>query len=321
MFGSSAKHWVLCVITAMSLVAGLAAGDESSSRLAFTPGSQGEYPFDTGALRGTLRQNGTSRGLSSIVHVPSGARLDGSVGIAGHYRVFTTNKRYGTAAWDWPSTAELQPDGSVRTTWPTAQDRPFEMTALYRWADAQTLDVETTVTAHADLSKFESFFASYFDKAFPSPYACVTGRMSGVETTLLPGTKDLGDWLMFLLQADERTRVIQDGRWLLEPNPVSWAVMPNLAAPLCLRRSQTNGLTAVVMAPPQDCFAIAMPSEGDSHYSLYLSLFGRDIKAGETATAHARLVIANALSDEEVLALYKRYASEIQYPQNHQQHR
>ncbi len=321
MFGSSAKHWGICFITALSLVAGVAAGDETPRQLAFTPGSQGEYTFDTGVLRGTLRQNGASRGLSSVMHIPSGTQLDGSVGIAGHYRVFTTDKRYGTAAWDWPSTAELQPDGSVRTTWPAAQDRPFEMTALYRWADAQTLDVETTVTARADLSGFESFFASYFDKAFPSPYACVTGRMSVVEATFLLGTKDLGNWLMFIQQTDERTRVIQDGRWLLEPNPVKWAVMPNLATPLCLRRSQTNGLTAIVMAPPQDCFAVAMPSEGDSHDSLYLSLFGRDIKTGETTTTHARLVIANVLSDDEVLALYKRYASEIQYPRNHQQHR
>jgi hypothetical protein len=312
MFGSSAKHWVICVITAMSLVAGLVAGDETPRRFAFTPGNQGEYTFDTGVLRGTLRQNGASRGLSSVVHIPSGARLDGSVGIAGHYRVFTTNKRYGTAAWDWPSTAELQSDGSVRTTWPAVQDRPFEMTALYRWADAQTLDVETTVTARTDLSKFESFFASYFDKAFPSPYACVTGPAGSGESTFLPGTKDLGDWLMFIRQADERTRVIQDGRWLLEPNPVKWAVRPNLAAPLCLRRSQTNGLTAIVMAPLQDCFAVAMPCEGDSHYSLYLSLFGRDIKACETATAHVRLVITKAVSDEEIVALYKHYVSETQ---------
>ena len=187
--------------------------------LTFKPDDKGGYTFDTGDLRGTLRQDGKSRGLSSVVHIPSGTRLDGSVGIAGHYRVFTTNKRYGTAAWDWPGTAELLPDGSVRTTWPAAEDRPFEMTALYRWADPQTLDVETTVTARADLSGFESFFASYFDKAFPSPYVLADSEGPKILWFFLLGEKSHGDWLMFLDRGDPRIDMVRDGRWLLEPNP------------------------------------------------------------------------------------------------------
>jgi len=84
MFGNPAKYWTICVIVAVSLVAGPAAGDERPKLPAFTAGDQGGYTFDTGILRGTLRQDGKSRGLSSVVHIPSGARLDGSVGIAGH---------------------------------------------------------------------------------------------------------------------------------------------------------------------------------------------------------------------------------------------
>lgn len=312
MFGIAARHLGIRIVAAVSLVAGVAAGDETPKRLAFTAGGQGEYTFDTGVLRGTLRQDGKSRGLSSVVHIPSGARLDGSVGIAGHYRVFTTNKRYGTAAWDWPSTAELQPDGSVQTRWPAAEDRPFEMTALYRWADPQTLDVKTTVTAHADLSGFESFFASYFDKAFPSPlvYVAENPEDQGKPGFLAAG-KSAGDWQMFPREP-QALPIIRDGRWKIEPNPVDWAIRPCLAAPIGLRRDATHGLTAVVMSPPTDCFAIATPYEGETHYSLYASLFGRDIKAGETATAHVRLLITTAVSDDEIVALHKRYVSEMQ---------
>jgi hypothetical protein len=245
------------------------------------------------------------------VHLPTGIRLDGSVGIAGHYRVFTANRRYGTAAWDWPSTAELLPDGSVQTTWPEASDRPFEMTAHYRWAAPQVLDVVTTVAARENLSGFESFFASYLNEAFPTPYAWARSEEPRTQSHFLRGDKNYGDWLMFISPGDPRADVIQDGRWLLDPHPVKWTVLPRLDAPLCLSRNENPKLAVLVMAPREDCFTVAMPHEGESHYSLYLSLFGRNVKAGETATARARLIVAGDVSDEQALELYDRYLKSL----------
>jgi len=83
--------------------------------------------------------------------------------------------------------------------------------------------------------------------------------------------------------------------------------MPRLAAPLALRRDATNGLTAVLMSRPDDCFAVSMPSGEDSHRSIYLSLFGRDLKEGEEASAGARLVIGKDISDDRALELYREY--------------
>jgi hypothetical protein len=301
----------LTITTAIATWAGRTMGDEPNNPLAFKPAANGGYTFDTGVLKGMLRENGTSRALTSVVHIPSGMRLDGSVGIAGHYRVFTKNKRYGTAAWDWPGTAELLPDGGVRTMWPAAEGRPFEMTARYRWADQQTLDVETTIKARETLTGFESFFASYFNETFPSPYVLADTEGPKILWYFLRGEKNLGDWLMFTSKGDPRTNVIQDGRWLLEPNPVKWAVLPRLDAPLCLRRGQGHKLAVVVMAPRQDCFTVAMPHEGESHYSLYLSLFGRDIKAGESAKAHSRFVVVENVSDGGIDRLYGQYLTQL----------
>ena len=82
--------------------------------LAFVPSAEEEYRFDTGVLQGTLRSDGGSFGLSALIHVPSGIRLDGvSYGIFSHYRVFSANRRYGHAAWDWPSEPRC-------STWPGA---------------------------------------------------------------------------------------------------------------------------------------------------------------------------------------------------------
>jgi len=280
------------------------------NRLAFAPGVSGEYTFDTGLLRGKLRQGGKSLGLSGVVHAASGARVDRGVGILSTYRVFTTDKRHWTAGWNCASTARLLSDGAVAVTWPAAEARPFELSTRYRWNDAQTLDVETTVKAEKDLKNFEVFLASYFHESLRSPFVYVreNPEASG-KPGFLAARKSFGDWQMFPRDEDV-VEIIRDGRWTKEPHPVDWAIMPHLAAPVCVRRGGATDVTVILMAPPEDCFAIATPYEGEGHYSLYLSLFGRDIKAGRTSTAHSRLVVTKGASDAQVLALYKQYMNQ-----------
>jgi hypothetical protein len=65
------------------------------------------------------------------------------------------------------------------------------------------------------------------------------------------------------------------------------------------------------MAPLEDCFAMSTPYAGEGHYSLYLSLFGRSVLAGQVATARARLVIADAPTDAQILSLYKSYMKDL----------
>jgi hypothetical protein len=82
---------------------------------------------------------------------------------------------------------------------------------------------------------------------------------------------------------------------------VDWKIMPRLAGTLALRRDEKSGLTALLMAPPADCFAISMPFGEEGHRSVYLSLFGKDMDAGQTALARSRLVIEKKISDEEAV--------------------
>jgi hypothetical protein len=276
--------------------------------LAFSVSGTNEFSFDTGLLKGKLRAGGKSRGLSSVVHLPSGATLDSSMGLFSHYRVFSANKRYGTAAWDWPSEAKLRADGSVEVRWPSAEDRPFELRALYRWATPNTLDLETTVQANTNLTKFESFLASYFAEGFTN--ACVYVRSNG-QQWLEVADKSAGVWQAFP-RDDRAVSIIQDGRWKLPPNPVDWVIRPPLAKPLGVRRCPATHLSAVLMSPPQDCFAVLTPYDAEPHRSMYLSLFGIDLKAGETARARARLVIATSLSGEGIDALYSAYVRQSQ---------
>ncbi len=307
----------LCITIVLGAMASFidltSAGQEASvsPKLAFTENEDGGYEFNTGILRGRLREAGKGMGLSSAAHVPTGTTLNGVYGILSYYRVFTTNKRYGTAAWTWPGTSKLLPDGAVQVTWPEAPDRPFEMVAIYRFRDGSTLDVETIVKAGRDLSKFEVFLASYFHEAFPLPKVFITPDPKIVgKRTFLTAKKSFGNWQMFP-RNNEVVPIIRDGRWQIQPNPVDWKIMPPMARPIALRRGSDKAPMAILMAPPDDCFAISTPYEGEGHYSTYFSLFGRDIEAGQTARARLRLIVIDAVSNREILNLYEKYMKDI----------
>lgn len=277
--------------------------------LSFRAG-EGGFAFDTGELSGTLRPGGRPIGLSPVRHRSSDRDLAGQYGLCSHYRLLDADARYGVAAWDWPgSVAEIE-DGAVRARWTRDDAHPFDLQVLYRWSKPDTLDIVTTVTAAKDLKRFESFLASYF-QGFADPYAYVAAcPETGDRDAFLLAEERYGMWQMYPRDEDA-VAIIQDGRWLREPHPVQWRILPRYAFPLVVRRDAESGLAGVLMAPTEDCFAVAMPYRGEGHRSIYLSLFGEDLKAGRTVAARARLVIAPSLSDEQAVARYREYMAEI----------
>ena len=292
--------FLACIVCVASMAS-------AAGKLAFVAGEKGAYTFDTGLLRGTLCAGGKSSGLTSVVHIPTGTRLDRGSGIFGYYRLLATDKRYGRMGWDLPGKSRLLADGAVEITVAAAEDRPFEMVAVYRWSDPATLDLETTIKPGADLSKFEIFLASYCSEALPDPYICAKGGSGGNrQTRFLLAEKSHGDWLMFP-RDKALSPMIRDGRWEKEPYPVAWTVMPELMLPIAFRRGAESAPVAVLMAPREDCCAISTPYQGESHYSLYLSLFGRDVKAGESAKARARFAVTTVRSDSDIMKLWREY--------------
>ncbi len=293
------------------------------AKLGFRPAAKGYFAFDTGLLRGQMRLDGTAQGLASVQDVATGMELVKRPGLLSYYRVFSTATRYGKAARDWPVEGRVVDGGALEIRFPAAPDRPLEMTGRFCWRTADTLDLVTTVKARADLPGMEVFLSSYFVSGFEPLVYLKPGRYArGRPASLLrPEWSPLvdGDYLMFPRDR-ESLALIYDGRWEIAPNPVTWAFTRYLEAPLSLRRHEASGLTAVLMSPPADCFAMGtpyykQPPDGVAgHDSLYLSLFGRDLKAGQTATAHTRLVLAKGLNNEAVLQRYAQYLAECGVP-------
>ncbi len=282
----------------------------AEASLTFT--AQGrEYHFDTGALRGTLRSQGRSLGLTSLVDSTSGTAIARAYGLFSHYRLLDDRARYGHAAWDWASQARVLPCGASEVRWSADDEHPFDMKAVHRWAARNTLDVTTTVVPQKDLKRFEVFLSSYF-QGFAKSLVYVDGCP---ETNGMPGfleaKESYAKWQMFP-RDDKAVEIIHDGRWRRPPSPVEWKIMPRLAAPLAMRRDTETGLAGLVMAPAEDCFAVATPYGEESHRSLYLSLFGRDLQANQASTARARLVVGRMISDDQAVALYRSYLEELQ---------
>jgi hypothetical protein len=186
----------------------------------------------------------------------------------------------------------LLEDGAVGVEWPGGAERPFDLSAIYRWRDAVTLDLETRVQAAQDLPGFEVFLASYFSEGFTNclvriQYDPDRGGTSGTVAAV----KSAGDWQMFP-RDEAAVALITDGRWKLEPNPVAWTLRPELRLPpTAIRRDSVHGITATLSGDKNGCFAIGTPYETEGHYSVYLALFGRNLKAGETARARTHLRI------------------------------
>ncbi len=273
--------------------------------LRFADAGDGSFHFDTGILRGRARAGEDSKGLSEVTHLPTGQRIDGSVGLLTYYRVFTQGKRYGDGARKRPSEARLLEDGSLEVRWPSAADWPLDLKAVYRWAGAAEIDVETTVRAGRDLPGFEVFLSSYFDPAFPAASAVVGGAEGG-PPVVMTAEPDAGVWQM-LPRDDAAVGLIRDGRWAVPPSPVEWAIRPRTAAPAIFRAHAAKPIVALLMSEAGGCFAVSASHRGEKHFSAYLSLFGRDVAAGETVRARSRLAICAVSDAEGVLRLWKEF--------------
>jgi len=271
----------------------------AENKLAFVAAGK-EFTFDTGALRGTLRGGGQSKGLIPAFDCASGAALTKSLGLFSHYRLLDDTNRYGKAGWDWASEAKLLGNGAVEVRWTADDAHPFDMMAVYRWSAPNALDLTTRVTARKELKRFEVFLASYFD-GFPT-----TVVYAGDKPAFVSAAKEVAKWHMFP-RDEAAVKMIQDSRWTRPPNPVEWTIRPKLAAPLAIRRDAERKLAAVLMTRAEDAFAIACPQDEEGHRSLYFSLFGRDLKNGESVEAKSRLMICHEVTDEKAVELYAKF--------------
>jgi hypothetical protein len=316
----------MIALTALIAASAIVPAFGQNADLAFKPAADGWLSFDTGVVKGKLQADGKSQGMPTFIDVKTGTDLaygGGNPGILSFYRLFSAGKRWfiengGHTFREWPQTVKVLPDGAGQICWPAHKDHPVEMTVAYRWVSPTTLDVETVVKPEIDMPAFEVFLSSYFNNDFQSRVYLQPARYAGGKPSfLVPEGSPLvtGTYLAFPRDL-HAARIVYDGRWEQGHSPVQWSITKYMAAPLALMRDAKHDITFVQMARPQDCFAVLMPytltpPDGVAgHRSIYLSLFGGDLKAGQTARALMRMVVDRGITDQKALDLYNAYIEE-----------
>lgn len=305
------RHQFL-VLSLVFMMAGVAALAQQAPKPVFSPGATaGEFKVDTGILRGVMREGGTSLGLVPFEYVSGNLALAKTPGLLNYYRVFSTNHRHGDSMRGVPSVAEITAPDTLKVRWEPGTERPFALTATYRWSVPDTLDVETVVEAQSALPDFEVFLSSYLTDHFPITQ--VYAKQADGKKAFLAADPGQGTWQMFPRNADA-VRLIKDGRWTHPPNPVDWAIRPEFAAPLLYRRDAETKIAHVVMSRPKDCFAVSTPCSNEAHYSMYFSLFGESLVPGQAVRAHTRMIVA-PLDEAEIVARYEAFLRA--FPEEH----
>lgn len=123
-------------------------------------------------------------------------------------------------------------------------------------------------------------------------------------------TKDKG-YIQLFPKNSEALSLVNDGRWKFPPYPMDWRIREALAAPLGMKQDPKTGATVIFMAAPDDCFAISMAEQEHKSGSFYLSLFGKDIKRGQTLVGHVRLVFGKNTTEPQALQKYAEYLEDL----------
>lgn len=298
----------IAVMVSLTVSLGSSRALAANAKLAFKEDDQGNLVFNTGVVKGSLKKDGLGAGLKPITFIESNVPINNNHGLLVPYRFLTPQKRYGFGSWEWNRIGKLLDDGGAELRWEATPDRPFSFSSTMHWKAADTVDLTLVFTPDTDLEKFELFLGSYFRKfTVAKVYVKDTGNGTPgfVDTP-----KDKGDMQLFPKDQDVMA-IIKDGRWKFPPFPNKWAFRSALAAPLGIKQQPISGVTVVIMAPPEDCFAVSMSQQEAGLGAFYLSLFGKDVKKGQSLTGHARLIFGKNITDEQALQKYQEYLKDL----------
>lgn len=276
----------------------------AGQKLSFHFDGGNNLTFDTGVVKGAIVKDGTGEALRPISFVDPDVPIDDNHGLLMPYRFLTPQRRYGFGAWEWERTGKILESGAAEFRWLGTSDRPFNLSAIYDWKTDDTLDFVIQYTPLVDMDKFELFVGSYFQKFTDvKVYARDGGGRRAGFIPVDPQTP--GN--QFFPRGDDVLSMINDGRWTFPPYPQPVVIRPTYAAPIGIKREPKSGATVLMMAPPDDCFAItAMGS-----WAMYLNFFGKDVKKGQTLVGHARLVFGMGITDAQAVSRYNEYLSDL----------
>ncbi len=262
----------------------------------------GELRFITGDLEGTFIADGLHHGVTHLVHRPTGVVLARPGPLLNVYRLLCRDGWLGEARAT-RHVVQRVPDG-LRLVWAARPAHLAHLEATLRLQADNALDMEIEVTGHAAYEDYEVFLSNYFDHSLQSggyvvPVPEDPEAKEGRPIQLEPKAHPVYRGLYVTLPRDSHAaQMFWDGRWHRGRNWAEFMPARPYALPLGYYRDSASGVDALVMGLRADLAAVSIayhpgdagPDNVSNHHSLYLSLWGQNLRPGVHWRTAVRLV-------------------------------
>ncbi|NRB75359.1 MAG: lactonase family protein [Verrucomicrobiales bacterium] len=220
-------------------------------------------------------------------------------GLLNLYRIYGVNETFGALRND---EAEVVPqEDGARLTWPASEARPIAISATYTISGQSQIDVLLEATPTRDIKNFEILPATYLPVEWEK-FVYLQGESAPEPTLLRPSGNEDDDlkYPFYSMSKSDRDAQEKSGR---TTSTWQWkSILPEPLAALPIVFCGDNKVQVIQFAAPDSVSAVCAtpkPEAGDpeewnsvgQHSALYFSLFGRDVKAGETVSSKIRLLV------------------------------
>ncbi|MFC1761114.1 hypothetical protein ACFL6U_03440 [Planctomycetota bacterium] len=260
--------------------------------------------------------------FSKVIHKPTNILLspDSSrmkhVGFLNFFRVLTKG---GYLSELRAEKAHVKPEKDGATlTWPPTIRRQAKIIIRFTFRQPNMMDMDMSVETLTDYQGFEILLSTYQAPGFVSGAYVATNEFGPVEPEqirVMDQPMIHGVWPFF--PRDEKgANTLTDGRHQKGRWYWRMAIGRRYGYPMAF--FSKGDIDTILMGRPEDVYAVGVTYQGDEednladHRSLYLSLLGEDLAAGQSKRTQMRLIIDQfGSAPEKHAALYEEFLKEV----------
>jgi hypothetical protein len=279
--------------------------------------------FRLSRLSGVLACN-KSHHFSNVVHTPTGTLVSPDegrmkhVGLLNFFRVLVRSGYLTELRVEKPL---LQPeDDGITMIWPSTIRRQAKVTVRFTFIEPNIIDMDLQVESRTTYPDFEILLSAYLAPGFESGAYVSTNEMGPVEPEqirIIDQPMIHGVW-PFFPRDEAGAHLLTDGRH--QKGRWYWRMAIGRRYGMPLAFFSKGKVDALLMGRPEDVYAVGATYSGDTdrdniaaHRSLYLSLFGDDLQAGEGRRTQMRMIIddfgSSAIRHRE---LYEQFLADVE---------
>ena len=286
--------------------------------------------FNLSQLSGVVNFS-KSHHFSKVRYTPSNMLIspDGSgmehVGLLNFFRVLIRGG-YLTELREEKPLVKAEKDGVTLTWLPTIR-RQANVTIRFTFLEPNIIDMDMSVETMINYPGFEILMSAYMAPGFVSGAYVAKEEFGPVEPEQIRITDQPmihGVW-PFFPRNEAGANLLTDGRH--QKGRWYWRMAVGRRYGMPMAFFNKGEVDVLVMGRPEDVYAVGVTYEGDAekdnvaaHRSLYLSLFGEDLAAGEGRRTQMRMIIGEFGSDQNKhISLYEAFLDDVKsIPRFHQ---